>query len=370
MPLNGKGFFIWQIHNVEAGNPAAIANKAAAAGLSHVLVKIADGNYPVNLHPQTKIDLAPAVAQALKAKNIQVWGWHYVYGYDPLGEAQIAIRRIQQLNLDGYVIDAEAEYKEPGRDTAARRFMNELRRRLPDSFPIALSSFRFPTYHPQLPWKAFLEYCNYNMPQVYWEKAHNPARQLERCVRELLAIHPSRPVIPTGPTYKHNGWAPTSTDMLEFLDTTRAMGLTAANFFSWDECCRDLKPLWETLSNYSWQCGAPAVNLDVVEQLFSAMNQQDSAQAAGLYNANAVQVSAAHTLIGQPRIQQYYNDFLTEKLPGAEFTLGKMDINGAMRHFRWNARANNGKIATGSDTIGLAGDKIAYHFTNFTVSSS
>jgi len=369
MALKGKGFFIWNIYNCEGGNPTAIANKAVAAGLSHVLIKIADGNYPVNLHPQTKVDQAPGVVEALKARKIQAWGWHYVYGYDPLGEARIAIKRIQQLNLDGYVIDAEGEYKEPGRDTAARRFMNELRRRLPDGFPIALSSFRFPSYHPQLPWKAFLEQCDYNMPQVYWEKAHNPAKQLERCVRELTAIQPSRPVIPTGPTYKHAGWAPSEADTLEFLDAARALGLKAANFFSWDECVRDLKPLWSIIDEYDWKHGQQNTNLDVVEQLFVALNSKDSTKVAQLYAANAVQVTAARTLIGQQPIQNYYKDLLSQQLTGAVFTLGRVDAKDNLRHFRWSAKAKNGEVTDGSDTIGLASGKIAYHFTNFRLSA-
>ncbi len=114
MTLQGKGFYIWQIKRCEGGSAAAIANAAVQAGLSHVLIKIADGTNSYNIDSTSGADLVPAVKQALKARNIQVWGWHYVYGYDPTGEANIAIQRIQQLGLDGYAIDAEAQYKEPG----------------------------------------------------------------------------------------------------------------------------------------------------------------------------------------------------------------------------------------------------------------
>ena len=206
MALTGKGFFIWKIKSCENGNPSAIASLAQSAGLTHVLIKIADGPNPFNIDTSRNVDLVPPVVQALHGLNIQVWGWHYIYGYNPAGEAQIAGQRVQNLGLDGYVIDAEVEFKQPGRAGIARTFMTELRRRLPDT-PVAFSSFRFPTYHPQIPWKEFLENCDYNMPQVYWEQSHNPGAQLRRCVDEFARLSPSRPVIPTGSAYGTGSWA-------------------------------------------------------------------------------------------------------------------------------------------------------------------
>ena len=173
MSIEGKGFFIWKIRDCEGGNPAAIAAAAAAAGFTHVILKIADGAYAYNVNSQTGVDLVPPVVSALKDKGIHVWGWHYVYGNGPTSEANIAIQRIQQLGLEGYVIDAEIEYQEPGKSTAASQFMNRMRSALPD-LPMALSSYRFPSYHAQLPWRVFLEKVDYNMPQVYWEQKSQP----------------------------------------------------------------------------------------------------------------------------------------------------------------------------------------------------
>ncbi len=127
-----------------------------------------------SIKPQGKTRYLPIV-QALHAINLQVFGWHYVYGENPSGEARIAIQRVKELGLDGYVIDAEVEYMQPGKDAAARQFMAALRDALP-SLPIALCSFRFPSYQPNFPWQAFLEKCDLNMPMVYWVQAHNAGR--------------------------------------------------------------------------------------------------------------------------------------------------------------------------------------------------
>ncbi len=183
--LNGKGFFIWQVKNCEGGQPDAIAARAQTAKLSHVLIKIADVTLAYGFN-QNNADLVKPVVEALRAKGIEVWGWHYVKGDDPDGEARIAIQRVKQLRLPGYVIDAEGEYKTLDKAPAARKFMTALRAGL-GNLPIALSSYRFPSFHKDFPWQAFLEKCDLNMPQVYWEQAHNPDVQLQRSVTEFAS---------------------------------------------------------------------------------------------------------------------------------------------------------------------------------------
>ena len=71
MTLTGKGFLIWKIRNVEGGRSEAIAEKASRAGLTHVLIKIADGDRRFGDASQNR-----AVVNALRNHRIQVWGWH------------------------------------------------------------------------------------------------------------------------------------------------------------------------------------------------------------------------------------------------------------------------------------------------------
>lgn len=364
MTLQGKGFFIWKARDCERGNPGDIAAAARAARFSHVLVKIADGNTAYNIDSKTRADLLPPIVAALRASGIQVWGWHYVYGYDPAGEARIAIQRLQQLDLDGYVIDAEIEYRQTSRAAAARRFMSDLRSALP-SMPFALSSFRFPTYHPQLPWREFLEYCDYNMPQVYWEKAHNPAAQMARCMREFQALVPYRPVIPTGPGYKWDGWRPTEQDILEFLQSVSAHGCPAVNFFSWDECRRDLPNLWDLIAEYDFGSPSPEPPKDVPEQYIDALNLRKPAAVAELYRSDAVQVTGERTIQGLAALRTWYEYFLESQFPEATFTLTGKTGSGNSRHFTWSAVSPRFGNATGSDTIGLIGEKIAFHYTAY-----
>src|SRR4030095_2493032 len=97
--LTGKGCFIWQVGRCERGIPAAIADKAAAAGLSHVLLKVAEGTYAYGIALSGRDLVAPGAA-ALGQRALQVWGWHYVYGDKPGDEAQRAVQRVRELELD------------------------------------------------------------------------------------------------------------------------------------------------------------------------------------------------------------------------------------------------------------------------------
>jgi hypothetical protein len=224
MTLQGKGWFIWQIPKCEGGSPTAIADQAVAAGCTHVLIKVAERTFGFGFDKLGR-DLVPSVAEALRARGLQVWGWHYVYGDNPTGEANVAVQRCMQLKLDGYVIDAEKEYKQPGKAAAARTFMNIVRAGLPNTL-IALSAYRYPSLHPELPWSAFLAKCDLNMPQVYWEQSHNPEQQLARSLTEFSKtslVGVVRPVAPTGSAYgvPNPAWRATAADVTRFYDFRR-----------------------------------------------------------------------------------------------------------------------------------------------------
>jgi len=363
MPLKGKGFFIWKIKDCEKGNPEVIAKTALDAGMTHVLIKIADGAYPYNTNLDTKADLIQPVAEALKSAGISVWGWHYVYGDYPINEANIAINQIKKLNIEGYVIDAEWEYKEPGKKNAAETYMKLLRKSLPN-LPIALSSYRFPTYHPQLPWKTFLDYCDFNMPQVYWEKAHNPEPQLTRTIKEFQALSPNRPVIPTGPTYRAGSWVPTQTDTLEFLQTSKKLNLDAVNFFSWDECRPAYTDLWNTIANFDWNTASSKP--DISELFISALNTGNPEKVVEVYTNNAVHVTFQRTIQGIDLIKKWYDTFLNTFFPNCIFSLTGQSGSGSSRQISWSCKRNGNIIVNGTDTIGLLNQKIAYHYTHFT----
>ena len=233
----GTGIFIWQVQECENGNAQQIVSRAQAAGLRHVLVKVTDGaeTFPDSAHEGVTV----AAINALQTAGLDVWGWGFVYGDDPIGEANIAIQRINSLRLSGFAVDAEGQYRDKPAGTATR-YMNRLRAALPD-LPMALSSFRFPSIQGAYPFDEFLAQCQIAMPQVYWvaQSGGDPAGQLERSYREYTDRWPSRIYIPTGAAYgewQDDGawwWTARPDQVTAFVGKARELGLPAINFWSW-----------------------------------------------------------------------------------------------------------------------------------------
>lgn len=359
--LQGKGFFIWQIPSCENGDPKIIADLTQQAQLTHVLIKIADGVISYNVYEG--VDLVPPLLRKLREYDIQVWGWHYVRGDDPINEANKAIERIQTLQLDGYVIDAERHYKEPGKASAARKFMERLREGLPKK-PVALSSYRYPSYHPQLPWREFLEKCDYVMPQVYWVHAQNAGEQLARSLREFQSLTPYRPLIPTGAAFKEHGWKPNPTEILDFLETSQKLNFPAVNFYSWDSCRANLPEIWKVCQDYDWS-QPPAA--DITESFIDALNTHKPEQVLKLYNPNAVHITSARSVQGKKAIQTWYQTLFSSLLPNAKFILTSYSGSGISRHLSWTATSDMGSVHDGNDTFGIYKGKITYHYSFFSI---
>ena len=246
----GKGYFIWIASRCEGGEPARIAEMAARAGLSHILIKIAHGIYNYNI----SVDL-PAIIAALRSVGVEPWGWHYVLGDNPVGEADRAIRRMIELELTGYVINAEKEYK--NRPAAALTFMQRLRSGLPGA-TVGLSSYRYPSVHPEFPWFQFRSNIDFDMPQIYWMFATNSAQQLQRSYDEFISMSPMLPYLPTGAAFTEHGWVPMATEVVQFLDRAVDMGVPAVNFWEWYNTRAYLPALWDVISSYPWPAEEPA----------------------------------------------------------------------------------------------------------------
>lgn len=375
-PLLGKGMYLWRTMNAEGGNPAAIAEAAVQAGLTHVLVKIADGRGTYNTYKiengrqrynaQGGVDQVPAVISALRARGIRAWGWQYIYGHDPQLEARVAIQRIQQFNLEGFVVNAEIEFEAKGMAGPARTYMQELRKTLPNT-TIALSSFRYPMMHRALPWETFLEYCDLNMPQVYWVGGNNPGAQLERSIRENMSLGVTRPIFPTGAAYGEHGWRATPAQVTAFLQAAKSLGMPGANFWEWSFARAKNAELWNPVATFDWPVEPQPEQRDLSIRYLEALNSNDPVKVAALYDNNGVHVNAQRTVQGNEGILRWYNSLLRETLPNARFELTGDTQGETVRTFTWTAEASTGRVLDGKDTFGLKENQIAYHYTFFTV---
>ena len=237
----GKGIFIWKGSNVLKGDLQATIQACLRMGLSWVALKIGDdtdaqwASYPGKM---------AGVVRMFQAAGLKVWGWHYIYGGVyvsksdqfyvegplPADEADFARQQVQALNLDGYIIDAEKEWKGMNQKLRAKTFMDRLRG---IGVPVALCSYRFPSLHPQFPWAEFLAGCDLHMPQVYW----GPGRavsDLEKSLFELLQLR-SLPIVPVGRAYIGDGHAdPKPEELTALMKRAFDRGMPGFSFWALD----------------------------------------------------------------------------------------------------------------------------------------
>jgi hypothetical protein len=262
----GKGWFIWVITQTMGGNPAAIAAAAKAAGVGHVFWHIHDGYLPETRVPGGA-DLTPFIA-AMKAVGIESWGWGAVYRSTWSQGADRAIEAMRKHpDLVGYILDAEAPIKNAHAEATA--LMKKLRYYLP-SMPIGLSSYRFPKYHPELPWTEFRSQCDFDIPQVYWEQNNSDtagSQQLQASYNEFQNMVPKLPFVPTGAAYKAGGWQPTSKQVKGFLDQARKMNLPGANCWVWYHTQLYLPDVYNTIMNYQWDVTPEQPDLTLEEKV-------------------------------------------------------------------------------------------------------
>lgn len=226
--LLGKGMFTWVIKDCEGGDIDAIVARAKEAQLTFLMPKIAHRSVEYTIN-------SPYLAEFVEkchVAGIKVIAWQYVYGTNPSAEAERAIVELAKYDYDGFVINAEVEYK--NRPTQAKEYCRKLRAAFPDLF-IGLSSFRFPDYHPEFPWNEFLQYVDVNMPQVYWEQADGTAAsQLDRCIALFSDDkYIQCPIMPTGAAYTNAGWVAKPQDIVDFIERANELELDAISFWEW-----------------------------------------------------------------------------------------------------------------------------------------
>ena len=245
----GKGCFLWKLNYCAGGDPVALAEKAVAAGFAWVAIKVQ--GWASVYQPSL---LAPAIRE-LKARNIKVWGWGYLVGANLSGvsiavaEANTTIKVLKDYLLEGFFIDAEAEYKRPGSTVWANQYINPLRSAVPTA-PIGLCSYRFPAQHPELPWSQFLAGCDFHAPQVYWEGAHNPCAQLATSVTQLK-VKKDLPIVPLGSAYAHGIWEPTVSDLNAFDACAKDVKLPGISWWSFQHA--EARPeWWNAIGAHSW----------------------------------------------------------------------------------------------------------------------
>jgi hypothetical protein len=258
--ISGKGMFVHKLKSIE--DPEEAASKAFDASLTHVLIKVLDGVWRYNQRAyyeggtlKYSDDLLRPYIKAFHDKGIEVHGWQWVYHttWSPaITEARMAKERVIELGLDGFGIDAEASVKNKSSDSV--RYANELEG---ISVPVFLSTYRYPSLHREINYKAYLSVCDFVSPQVYWASATNAGAQLMRSIGEWRGMT-DLPIIPTGAAYSEHGWTAKAGEVVEFLQTAVDNELPGANFWVWHHATK--LGLWDYIAQFPWPGEEPVAH--------------------------------------------------------------------------------------------------------------
>jgi hypothetical protein len=218
--LTGNGMWIWELPRSDSGNLGVIVGRARASGISTVFIKSADGT---NVWSQ----FTPALVQTLHAYGLHVCGWQFVYGKDPLGEAQAGLAAAAD-GADCFVIDAESAYE--GRYASAQQYVGALRAALGPGYPLGLTSFPYVDYHPGLPYSVFLApgAAQANLPQVYWKAIGGGVDAVSAHTYAHNRIYRA-PIFPLGQAYD----SPAPADIARFRQLWASYGSAGLSWWSW-----------------------------------------------------------------------------------------------------------------------------------------
>lgn len=268
----GKGLYIWNLALCSGGDVVKMVAEAKNAGLSHVSIKVQDGIAPYNnMNQQARLeDVIPAFREA----GISVWGWGYLYGNSKWHIVNQVEREAKQTNamidkwgLDGFHLDVEKEYKNAKAQQWAKKYLSIVY----DDVSLGLSSYRFPAFHPKVPWQIFLDRCSHHYPQVYWQDSHNAGYQLRQSYHELIDLK-DIPYVPVGSAYCWNDWCAKPSDIIEFLDTAKDLNCPGVSFWSWEHA-QQRPDVWSAISNYYYDVDVPAPEPDPKKEIAAELSK-------------------------------------------------------------------------------------------------
>jgi hypothetical protein len=219
-PFTGRGMWIWIMGDTDHGNVTQIIATAKAYGIRTLMVKSGDGSNYWN-------QFSPTLVDELHAAGLRVCAWQYVYGSDPVAEAEVGAKAVKD-GADCLVIDAESQYQ--GKYVQAQTYVDTLRRLIGSSFPVGLAGFPYVSYHLSFPYSVFLgpNGAQYNVPQMYWQDIGVSPATVYSVTYAYNEIY-QRPIFPLGQLYDN---VP-SASVAQFTSLANSYGAKGISWWDW-----------------------------------------------------------------------------------------------------------------------------------------
>lgn len=190
--------WIWQLQNeVDAyGGIDNLISKLKSLGITNVCIKYHEGASPTGGGMDFRDDFLKYVNN-FKEAGFEVGTWGYNHFDDVQGEADLIIDALH--NSDYYVFDPEDAVS--GKTEQAEQICKLVRSECPNAV-IGYSTFPVASYHQDIPYSVFNEYCDFAAPQCYWgEMKWSVTDCLDRMLKDYQYYGLDKPIYPLIQTY-------------------------------------------------------------------------------------------------------------------------------------------------------------------------
>jgi hypothetical protein len=249
--VSGKGMWVWQYSRSEGGNMQAVVDRAIAAGLQQVWVRVGDsqdGFYAA--------DQLAALVPLAHARGLDVIAWGFPYFYDPVADAQWSLQVLNWRTADGQRIDGfspDIEMASEGVMLSAQRVAVYLGILRPARDGRPLVATVYPPTDRRLadyPFSAMAPYVDAYAPMVYWE-CRDPGAAADEAVSRLKAM---KPVTVIGQAFGFGDVGgrvnqPSADELNRFMGVARQSGAIGASYWVW-QYINDEE--WNALAAYPW----------------------------------------------------------------------------------------------------------------------
>jgi len=229
--------WMWYVSQSNGGDLTSIVDTARTYGLSTLMIKSGDGSTMWS-------QFNPQLVASLHANGLKVCAWQYVYGNQPIYEAEVGAAAVRD-GADCLLIDAESEYE--GKYVQAQEYMKKLRQLIGPGFPVGLAGFPYVDYHPAFPYSVFLGPggAQYNVPQMYWPDIGTTVDSVYSHTYEFNTPY-GRPIEPLGEVAGN----PPPGQVVRFRQMSRAYGAAGVSWWDWQESsARDWTAVGQSVGN-------------------------------------------------------------------------------------------------------------------------
>ncbi|HEX3606539.1 MAG TPA: hypothetical protein VH134_11500 [Candidatus Dormibacteraeota bacterium] len=249
--LSGKGMWVWQYRRTEGGDPQAIVDRAAAAGLHQIWVRVADsqdGFYGD--------DELSAIVPRAHRRGIDVVAWGFPHLYDPVADAAwskavLDWRATSGDRVDGFSADIEMASEGVALTPRRAALYLSLVRQARDGRPLIATVYP-PTDHfmAAYPFAAMAPYIDAYAPMEYWE-CRDPGAAAAEAIARLAKL---RPVHLIGQAFSFGDVAgrvdlPSAAELERFMAVCRSRGAVGVSFWVWQSMTA---AEWAELTAFPW----------------------------------------------------------------------------------------------------------------------